>query len=471
MKNRINKKYIALSALSLMAGTAMANPLEAELRRVATDHPGVRAARLAESASEKRYQAALSAFLPRLSLSGDNGREQVESTSYKPLTQAERDVLGGDGTKSPSFSRLNRSMVALTLEQSLFDGGRRRGQAKISELDKEIQGFNVESQKQDVLLEATTAYLQVARYLTLIRLATLNEETTQQQLELERKRLSGGGGIAVDVLQARTRLQIVRERRVFFEQGLRDAIATYEQVFVSQPSLKDIQDVMPFDERMPNSVANATERGLSQNVRLRISAKQIERARAQIDADRAGFLPSVDLVGLRSSGRNVGQVYQKDESSILVKFNWTLYAGGETLNRAAAAANDYQEQIERQSVTRNKVLESIRMTWNQMVNGRERMELLDSAASIARDVMEDRKRLRDAGKESALIVLDSEVEYYGVLSSKVNAIFDTRISSFRLLSLMGELTAETMGLQEGKFNLLVQPLSVELSALAAPSAR
>lgn len=471
MKAPMKKTYIALAALGCMAGAALANPLEPELRKVLTDHPGIKASRIASAASDHRADAARGALLPRVTLSGDKGREQVESTSYTPLPQTEREILGTNGIKpQSSFSRLHREQVALSVEQTVYDGGRRRAQVQVATLDREIQNLNYQSQTQDVLVEALTAYMQVARYLTLIRLATLNEETTQRQLELERKRLDGGGGIAVDVLQARTRLQIVRERRVFYEQGLRDASANYEQVFGRPPSTATMQDLLPFDARLPATVIAAVNKGLEQNIRMRIAAKQIERARTQIEAERAGFLPALDLVGARTSSRNVAQIYQKDEASVLLKFSWNLYSGGETTNRHAAAGKDHEEQVERLAMTRNKITESIRVAWNQLVNGSERLELLDSAAAIAKDVMEDRKRLRDAGKESALSVLDSEVEYYGVLSNKVNAIFDNRINSYRLLSLLGELTPETIGL-DATFKLPVKRLEVDLAAISAPVKR
>lgn len=469
MKVSMKKKSIAVAVLGLVAGYAMSSPLEPELKRVFVEHPGLKAARNAVEASEKRAEAARGGLRPRITVSGDSGREEINSRAYKP--DNEQGTLGNNGLMDKfSRSQLSRSQLAVSVEQMLYDGGRRSSQVSVADLDKEIQGLNYRSQTQDVLVEALAAYMQVARHLTLIRLATLNEQTTQRQLELERLRLDGGGGVAVDVLQARTRLQIVRERRVFYEQGLRDAVATYEQVFGKSPVIETVQDLQPFEMRMPGSVIAAINKGLEQNVRIRISEKQIERARTQIEAERAGFKPKVDLVGSRTAGRNVMQMHQRDESSVLMKFSWNLYSGGDTTNLFAAATKDHEEQVDRLAVMRNKVTESIRVAWNQVINGNERLELLDSAALIAKDVMENRKRLRDAGKEPAINVLDSEVEYYGVLANKVNALFDTRINSYRLLSLLGELTPETIGM-EADFKLPVKPLVIDLESISSPVKR
>jgi adhesin transport system outer membrane protein len=72
--------------------------------------------------------------------------------------------------------------------------------------------------------------------------------------------------------------------------------------------------------------------------------------------------------------------------------------------------------------------ELVQVSWNQLVNGR--------------------KRLRDSGKESAVNVLDSEVEYYSVVVNRINASYDIRLSRFLLLSVMGMLTPDAFGLQD-----------------------
>ncbi|MEN9763802.1 MAG: hypothetical protein RI906_3628 [Pseudomonadota bacterium] len=462
MRPRLVNKPLTVLLGVLLCTAAQANPLESELRNVLESHPGIRAARLAIATAENRVEAARASLYPRVNLNGDAGREKVDSASY-PFANG---VVSGS-RNAANRSELDRSQAALNIEQNLWSGGRREASIAVAVTDKNIQELNLDAQTQDVLLEAITAYLQVARYLTLIRLATLNQETTERQLELERKRVDGGGGIQVDVLQARTRLQIVRERKVFYEQGLRDVVANYEQVFLRPPNLDVIQDLLGFDDKMPASSVAATARALDLNPRLKVAAHQIERAGEMINLERAGFSPSLDLVAAHTNARNVQQIAQKEETSVVLRMNWNLFSGFETTSRARAAVNEREEQRQRELVVKNRVIEMIRVNWNQVINGKERVELLDSAAGIARDVMEDRKRLRDAGKEPALAVLDSEVEYYGVLANKVNAIFDTRINSYKLLSAMGELTSKTMGL-DGQFRLPVKPLVVSLETIAAP---
>ncbi len=438
---------------ALCAGLpAVARPLGEELQNLMQVHPLLLAQMRSVEAAEASKDAAFAGYLPRINLSADTGNEQITSLARTPGAL-------------PSETELQRQRVSATIEQNLFAGGRTRAQTRIAAIDMDVQENGLRATTQDVLLEGITAYLQVARYQMLTTLAQRNQETTQRQLDLETRRVEGGGGIAVDVLQARTRLQVVRERRVFYQQGLRDAIANYQQVFGHTPDLARIQDLGVFSYRQPKSLPEALQVGQDASTRLKESLLQSQRALSQIDSERAGFLPNIDLVGTLTEEHDVNQLDKREEGSLLIKFNWNLYSGGETSNRSKAARLLHKSQVAREEAVRNKVYENIRISWNQLINGREREELLDSAAGISRDVMVSRKRLRDAGRESAINVLDAEVEYYGVLANKINAATDSKIGSYRLLAAIGALTPESIGLGEGGLKLPVKPLSLDFAGL------
>jgi ketosteroid isomerase-like protein len=105
------------------------------------------------------------------------------------------------------------------------------------------------------------------------------------------------------------------------------------------------------------------------------------------------------------------------------------------------------------------------MSWNQYQKGLERLKLLEEASETSRRVMEGRKRLRDAGRETVLAVLDAEVEYYGVLANKVNAMIDARLGSYRLLHAIGLLEFSSLNLDGGDFRLPVRPIDETLRLL------
>jgi adhesin transport system outer membrane protein len=293
----------------------------------------------------------------------------------------------------------------------------------------------------------------------------INEETTKRQLDMEKMRVERGGGVIVDELQAATRLQIVRERRVLYEQGMRDAISSYEQVFGKTPDLNLFEDVDIMKSRMPATIDLAIEDAEENNPRLLAARLATERSYRLINMENAGFMPNIDLVGTRNREADAGQLYRKEEDSVLVKMSWNVFSGRETVSRAQAAAYDYRESAEKEKNVNNKTKESVRVAWNQYKKGMERLELLETAVKTSQGVMRGRKKLRDAGKETALAVLDSEVEHFGLLANKVNAMIDAKMGSYRLLSAVGKLDINSINLDEGKFELPVQSINKAIKEL------
>ena len=451
----MKKNLICMAIAGLSVTQLQAADLQSELIYLRDNHPMLRATSFALTAAEKRETAAKAGWFPKVDIASESGPEKITTTPY----------ASGAPSPTPQATDLQRKKQAVTVTQNLFNGGRTLATTNVAKIERQMKDADRSATSQEVLLEAITAYLNVLKNQMLISLSAINEETTKRQLDMEKQRVERGGGVIVDELQAATRLQIVRERRVVYEQGMRDAVSSYEQVFSKSPDLKMFQDVDIIKSRMPVSVEAAIEDAETNNPRLLAAHLATERTYRLIGMENAGFMPNVDLVGTHNRERDAGQLYRKEEDSVLLKMNWNLFSGRETLSRAQAAAYDYRESAEKEKSTSNKTKESVRVAWNQYKKGIERLELLDSAVKTSQGVMRGRKKLRDAGKETALAVLDSEVEHFGLLANKVNAMIDAKMGSYRLLSALGKLDIESLNLEQGKFEIPVQPIDQAVKAL------
>ena len=101
-------------------------------------------------------------------------------------------------------------LVAVT--QNVYNGGDTTSATKQARYAKAAGEAKADDTTQQILMEGVKAYIDVLRQLQLVELATQNEETIQIQLNLEDERVQKGSGIAVDVLQAKSRLQLSKER-------------------------------------------------------------------------------------------------------------------------------------------------------------------------------------------------------------------------------------------------------------------
>jgi len=451
----MKKNLICLAIATLCTSQVLAADLQSELIFLRENHPMLRATSFALTAAEKREPAAQAGWYPKIDLAAESGSERITTTPY------------ASGLPSPTSqaSNLQRQKKAVTVTQNLFNGGRTLAGVSVARIEREMKDSDRSAVSQEILLEAITAYLNVLKSQMLISLSVINEQTTQQQLDMEKKRVSRGGGVIVDELQAATRLQIVRERRVLYEQGMRDAISSYQQVFGKNPDLNVFQDLEIMKDRMPSTVDAAIEDAQESNPRLLAARLATERSYRMIRMENAGFMPNIDLVGTRNRENDASQLYRKEEDSVLVKMSWNVFSGRETVSRAQAAAYDYRESAEKEKNISNKTNESVRVAWNQYKKGMERLELLEVAVKTSQGVMRGRKKLRDAGKETALAVLDSEVEHFGLLANKVNATIDAKMGSYRLLSALGKLDIESLNLDNGQFEMPVQSINKAIKEL------
>lgn len=459
------KKMKPLMLALAMAGLSTqvaAQPLAVELKGLVEKHPLILSAEKMVEAAESGQDAARAGYYPKVNLYADGGREHVESRSYTPTPTGS--ISSDNPTGLNSTSTLDRSKLGLTVEQNLFSGKRTENTVDIANTDYALRQSELHGTTQATVYDGLVAYMQIARLKTLLAVAERNERTTQRQMDLENERMQRGGGIAVDVLQARTRLQISRERKVFIAQSMRDAVAVYQQVFGHAPDIDSIDDVEIMNTELPATLEKAMEIAMASNADIQQSKLQSRKAQKQIGLEQSGYYPSVDLVGYYGAESNVNQIERRREASALLKFNWNLFSGNETRSRAAAALSTYESVVDREVAVERKVQENVHTAWNQLQNGRERQDLLQNAAKIASEVMAFRKRLRDAGKETAINVLDAEVEYYSVLSNMINAEYDSKIAFYRLMSAMGQLSPERIGIGQGRFMIPTRPLSDALAS-------
>ncbi|MCP5366944.1 MAG: TolC family outer membrane protein [Hyphomicrobiales bacterium] len=432
-------RLLGLAALALaMAahGTpAAAMTLEEELSLLLKQHPQIQADRQEVNASNEEIRKSFSGYLPSVTLNADAGPEYIDS----PVTRA-RNLNPDDFTRT-------RNVAGVTVTQNLFRGFGTQSAVKTARLNADIAGINLNATTQNTLFEGIGAFIDVLRQQELVRLAVRNEDTIQKQLHLEDERVQRGSGVAVDVLQAKSRLQISKERRVTFEGARIDAETRFEQVFGHSPNGETLADPLVPVDLLPATLDAAVSMALSQNPAVSNSQTTIEVARVQQKAARSDLFPSIDLVGAANYEKHKNAIVgTRRDYSVLLKATWNIFSGFSTKAGINQAAYNYHASKDRHEYVTRKIMEQTRLAWQAMVTARERVALLENAVNIATEVFNSRKKLREAGKETVINVLDAENEIYNAQINLTSARFDHKLAVYQLLLAMGRLDAERLGL-------------------------
>ena len=408
---------------------AHAAPLREELTRLLQTHPRLRAERHAVGSAVQRVREAFSGFLPKITLSGDIGPERVDTP-----VRSETDTL-------------YRRKATLSVTQTLFDGRGTPRTHEAARLRVEAARHRLDATRQSLLFEGISAYFNVLRGTAQIAIAKQSEGVIKRQLDLEDERVERGGGIEVDALLAKTRLQLARERTVRFQGQLEQTRARYRQVFGHGPRVGEMADPNLRLGALPDNIEAAAKASAGANPALLASERDARVAERMAAAARADLYPRIELVGQLNREADVDAVSgTRRDWSVLLRASWRLFSGFAVQANVAATAEDKAAARDTYLFNRRKTDQELRIAWQQLATARKPVKLMENASVIAEQVFEARKRPRNAGKETAVNVLDAQTEFFAAQQNSIAARFDSEIAAVRVIFVIGRLTPQTLDL-------------------------
>ncbi|MBX7201000.1 MAG: TolC family protein [Rhodospirillaceae bacterium] len=384
------------------------------------------------SSAAQASRATLAPFLPSLDVSGDYGYEHVSIPAFR---------ASPDGP----FTTNGAHNYSATLKQNLWDGRKYANRAG-AKLGEDAAVANATAVRQNVLLEGITAYINLLRQNELVDLSGQNESNIRKQLNLEDERVRRGSGIAVDVLQAKSRLQVSLERLVAYKGAFQDAHSRYTQVFGHPADIANMASPNLPRQLMPQTADDAAAVALKENPNIMVSDKRVAITHEQKKSAQAEYYPTFDIVLQEKYQENYfGAPGIRRDRTAKVQMSVNLFNGFGTSARASQAAYDEEARLNDAAETRRKTEEAARIAFQQLQTTIERVGLLDNAVNIASEVFEARKKLREAGKETVINVLDAENEVFSARIAYTSAMYDARLAQFQLLAAIGRLEFDRIG--------------------------
>lgn len=408
------------------APAAFASSLESEISTLLQTHPQIKAAKEGVNSAGEGVDAARSGYLPQVHIDANTGPEhwnnaQLVESFGKPITH---DGYG----------------AGVTVTQHLWDGHLTDSNVDAALGSKSVSESTLRSTREATILEGINAYLDVQRQARLVKLARTDEQRLQNQLHLEDERVQRGSGVAVDVLAAKHRLQLAKERRVSYEGALQQAITRYQQVFGHAPDSVDGEAPVPPQSMIPASEEDAVAIAEKESPSVQAAKGNVAVASEKGNAAEAGYWPTLDLVGRTDMGdyRDGNEYYSRDWE-VLLQLNWDIFSGFRTQAQVRQAAFDYAASKDNAAQADRKAAEAVRLAWSQVETAKERVGILESAVNLAFDVWDDRKKMRESGKATVIDVLDAETDITNAQVNYTIASYDLTLATYQLLYGMGRL--------------------------------
>jgi len=391
---RINSSVL-LCLLSFAANAPAADLLEIYQEAFRTN-PQLAAAQASLDAVREQRPQARAGLLPTLGASG----------SYTPNRYKSKDPERPVVTSTDKIASLN-------LSQPLFRYDR---WVQLKQADSQIAAAEADymAASQDLMVEVANRYFKVLEAQDNLEFARAEKSSIGRQLDQATQRFDVGLIAITDVkaAQARYDLSVSQEIQaisglVAAKDALRETVGTYyEQVDGLKPDLQ-------LSDPEPDSAEDWLERARQNNLSILSAQASAETTQQEIQRQRAGHLPTLDLNASASYIDSGGAFPRKGESSeIGLELNVPLYAGGVVNSRTREARSRFQEATERLSQAIRAAELSTRDAFRGVKTDIAQVNALGKSLESTEVAVQAEEAGFEVGTRTIVDVLNSQREYY-----------------------------------------------------------
>ncbi len=428
MKKALLTGLLATTSLCLST-QANADDIFSVLAQTYDSNPTLQAERAYLRSVDENVALAKSDYRPNIYLSG--GYRDGENKIKKGVGN------GGD------YNNLSGSA---NISQPIFSGFSTVNTVKAADRAVKAAQNNLANIEQGVLLEASTAYLDVLQNRAIVELQKNNEELLKKKLDETLERFKVGEVTRTDVSQARARHSQAISDRIAAEGTLQASIASYIELIGAEP--KDLTEPEQMKNFLPTSYDKALDIALKNSYTIK-QAQNLYAARGyEVYANTGALFPSVSLDG--SIGRNKAEndtiETTTENTEFGVNLNIPLYTGGAT--RAKIRQSKYLKWQAQEGVQEAKraVKSAVQSAWEYMKSNESQLVAIEAQIKANSIALEGVQKEEALGNRTILDVLDA---YQELLNSKVNDVKARRtyyVSAMNLLASMGKMTAADLKL-------------------------
>ena len=197
--------------------------------------------------------------------------------------------------------------------------------------------------------------------------------------------------------------------------------------------------------------------GAAEQNSFAVQAQQagLEVATREIERQRAGHYPTVDLVashnrskGLSSSGVSLGTA-ESSSNVVGLQLAVPLYQGGLVMSREREAVALKEKASGDLETTRRAAALSARQAYLGVSSGTAQVKALEAALVSSQSALDSNKLGYEVGVRINIDVLNAQSQLYDTRQKLIKARLDTLIAQLKLKSAAGNLTEDDLAAING----------------------
>lgn len=435
MLKRVLRKTVCVSLIAAALGSSMIvhGATIQEVYRLAFENDAKYRAALAEAqAFGTAVEQARAGFFP--SVKFDIERWETRQRIYA----SQNPIFGAGSTTFPTDNQ------TLSITQPIFrrDVIARFDQAKAVVKQSE---FTLLAAEQDLLMRTTAAYLSVLAAADSLSLAVAEREAVGKALELARERLKMGLGTITNQHDAAARFAVSQAREIEAQNRLNDTRQALREITNRMIlDLKTLREDFALETPQPAVVERWVETAAEQNLILRARREAVEVAKQEVERQRAGFFPSLNLLHnntRRDSGSTLfGGGSDVGTGDTILRLSIPIFDGGSTLYATREAASRYQKARDDFEQESRSVERITRAAYSGALSGVGLIKALKQAVVSQQSSLDSKMEGFRSGLFSLLPVLDAQRDLYLAKRDYAQSRYDYLLNRLRLKQAAGTLS-------------------------------
>jgi outer membrane protein len=377
-------------------------------------------------------------LLPTIGLSANTTWNDIESTAR--TTPAV--------TRSAAY---NSNAWGVSLAQPLF-----RWQNWVGYQQAELAVAAAETQfalaRQDLIVRVAQAYFDVLLAQETLATAQAQKTAIAQQLESAKRNFEVGTATITDTHEAQARFDLTVAQEIAAENDLTVKRQTLLTLTGKEAeALKGLRPNVQIGRPQPDDISQWVASAETGNLGVQLAQTGLEVASREIEKQRAGHYPTLDLVathGRSAAGSSLattpGVGSDGKSSTIGLQLAVPLFAGGavSSREREATALNE-KARADLDNARRSATL-GARQAYLGVTSGLAQVRALEAGVASSRLAVESNKLGYEVGVRINIDVLNAQSQLFDTSQKLAKARLDTLIAQLRLKSAVGNLVEDDL---------------------------
>jgi outer membrane protein len=436
---KMSKRTLAILIAIALSGSisiASAEDLVQIYRDALASDPVLASARATREATQEVVPQARAGLLPTVNLVANATEQDFTEKLRADPTATFRERFPNYAYTVSASQPLYRPQNAIVLNQA---------RQQVGQAD-----YIFASSQQDLIVRVIQSYLDVLLARFNIELTESQKAAVSENLAQAKRNFEVGTATITDTNDAQAKYDQIVAQEISAQNDLDNKLAALRAIIGRAPrELKGFSGGFKPELPVPNTLDPWVEKAISENFQVRVAQANMDIATLEVERQRAGHYPTLDLVasfnqgyaGAAASAATTGAFANDSRLAIIgLQLNVPIYQGGAISSRVRQAVSNLEKARQDLEFARRNAQLQAQTSYSGVTNGVAQVKAFEQALASAQVSYDSNKLGLEVGVRTNLDVLNQQQQVFQTRFNLAQSYYNFVINNLRLKQAVGTLS-------------------------------